>query len=68
MQVAGLAEVTYHGRAMSTADMGPYLLLLKRDGSVQIHSPKGVKPMNWHPKTDELTAFVEDGGSACYSR
>jgi len=61
VQVAGLAEVTYHGRATSTADVGSYLLLLKRDGSVQIHSPKGVKPMNWQPRTDEVTAFVEEG-------
>ncbi|MBZ9752843.1 endonuclease NucS [Deinococcus sp. HMF7604] len=61
IQVAGLAEVVYHGRAASTADVGAYLLLIKPDGSVQVHAPKGVKPMNWQPKTDELTAFVEDG-------
>ncbi|MBZ9715393.1 endonuclease NucS [Deinococcus multiflagellatus] len=60
VQVAGLAEVVYHGRAASTADVGAYLLLIKPDGSVQVHAPKGVKPMNWQPKTDEITAFVED--------
>ncbi|WP_342662502.1 hypothetical protein [Deinococcus apachensis] len=60
VQVAGLAEVTYHGRAASTADVGAYLVLLKRDSSVQIHAPKGVKPMNWQPRTDEITALVED--------
>ncbi|BDP44306.1 endonuclease NucS (plasmid) [Deinococcus aetherius] len=61
VQVAGLAEVTYQGRAASTADVGSYLVLLKRDGSLQIHAPKGVKPMNWQPRTDEITARVEDG-------
>lgn len=61
VQVGGLAEVTYHGRAASTADIGSYLVLLKRDGSVQIHGPKGVKPLNWQPRTDEITALVEEG-------
>ena len=61
MQVAGQAEVTYQGRAASTAEAGAYLLMLKADGSLQIHHPKGVRPMNWQPKTDRVTAAVEDG-------
>ena len=61
VQVAGQAEVTYQGRAASTAEAGAYLLMLKADGSLQIHHPKGVKPMNWQPKTDSVTATVEDG-------
>ena len=35
--------------------------MLKADGALQIHHPKGVKPMNWQPKTDSATAAVEDG-------
>jgi RecB family endonuclease NucS len=61
IQVAGEAEVTYHGRAASTAEAGHYLLILKRDGSLQIHHPRGIKPMNWQPKTDSVTATVEEG-------
>ena len=61
VQVAGQAEVTYQGRAASTAEAGSYLLMLKCDGSLQIHHPKGIKPMNWQPKTDLVTAAVEDG-------
>jgi len=61
VQVAGQAEVTYQGRAASTAEAGAYLLMLKVDGSLQIHHPKGVKPMNWQPKTDSVSAKVEDG-------
>jgi len=61
VQVAGQAEVTYQGRAASTAEAGAYLLMLKADGSLQIHHPKGVKPMNWQPKTDSVSAKVEDG-------
>ncbi len=60
MQVAGQAEVTYQGRAASTAEAGSYLLI-KCDGSLQIHHPKGIKPMNWRPKTDSITVRVEDG-------
>jgi RecB family endonuclease NucS len=61
VQVAGQAEVLYHGRAASTADVGAYLVMLKRDGSLQIHAPKGIKPMNWQPRTDEVMAVVEEG-------
>ncbi|WP_407572729.1 hypothetical protein [Deinococcus altitudinis] len=61
VQVAGQMEVTYQGRAASTAEAGAYLLIFKRDGSLQIHHPKGVKPMNWQPKTDSVSASVEDG-------
>lgn len=59
VQVAGEAEVTYQGRAASTAEAGNYLLLIKCDGSLQIHHPKGIKPMNWQPKTDHIIATVE---------
>jgi len=61
IQVAGQAEVTYQGRAASTAEAGAYLLMLEADGSLQIHHPRGVKPMNWQPKTDSVSAKVEDG-------
>ena len=61
VQVAGQMEVTYRGRAASTAEAGAYLLMFKADGSLQIHHPKGVKPMNWQPKTDSVSARVEDG-------
>lgn len=60
VQVAGLAEVTYQGRAASTAEVGTYLVLIKQDGSLQIHHPMGIKPMNWQPKTDSLVAQVQE--------
>ncbi|WP_309573088.1 endonuclease NucS domain-containing protein [Deinococcus sp.] len=60
VQVAGLAEVSYRGRAASTAEIGTYLVLIKQDGSLQIHHPTGIKPMNWQPKTDELVARVDE--------
>ena len=52
--VVGEFEVVYSGRAASTAEAGDYLLMVKPDGSVQIHSTTGVKPRNWQPRTDGI--------------
>lgn len=60
LEVAGAMEVLYQGRAASTADAGDYLLLLKPDGSLQVHGPRGIKPLNWQPHTDDL-AIESDG-------
>lgn len=61
IQIAGEAEITYQGRAASSAEAGNYLLLLKRDDSLQIYHPRGIKPMNWQPRTDSVTASVQGG-------
>lgn len=61
VQVAGEFEVLYSGRAASTADAGDFLLMIKGDGSLQLHSHRGVKPVNWQPQTDALDLSVEDG-------
>ena len=67
IMVAGELEVLYSGRAASTADAGDFLLILKPDGSLQIHGQRGVKPVNWQPKTDSLEVFVEDGSAVLLS-
>ena len=61
VQVAGECEVVYVGRAASMAEAGQYLVMVKRDGSLQVHGPRGVKPVNWQPRTDDLHVTVEDG-------
>ncbi len=61
VQVAAQAEISYVGRAVSLAEAGQYLLILKADGSLQIHGPRGVKPVNWQPKSDRITATLRDG-------
>ncbi len=61
VQVAAHAEVSYQGRAASLAEAGQYLLILKADGSLQIHGPKGVKPVNWQPRTDDIQVRLQDG-------
>ncbi|WP_240741744.1 endonuclease NucS [Deinococcus sp. KSM4-11] len=61
LHLAGELEVVYQGRAASMAEAGDRLLLIKPDGSVQVHGPRGVKPVNWQPRTDHLSAALEDG-------
>ncbi|HZJ08558.1 MAG TPA: hypothetical protein VFD39_02575, partial [Trueperaceae bacterium] len=61
LQVAGEFEVFYQGRAASVAEAGDYLVMIKSDGSVQVHSRRGVKPVNWQPQTDDLRVAIEDG-------
>jgi RecB family endonuclease NucS len=36
-----------------------YLILIKQDGSLQVHACKGVKPRNWQACTDEITLARE---------
>lgn len=67
VQVAGEFEVHYSGRAASTADAGDYLLMIKGDGSLQLHGHRGVKPVNWQPQTDALDLFMEDGTAVLFS-
>jgi RecB family endonuclease NucS len=47
--VAGNCWVDYHGRASSTLKPGERILVVKEDGSVLVHRPKGYEPVNWQP-------------------
>lgn len=60
VQVVGTCEVAYVGRAASFADAGDYVVMVKPDGSVQVHGDKGVKPLNWQPRTDDLWVGMDD--------
>lgn len=61
VQVVGTCEVSYVGRAASFADAGDYVVMVKADGSIQVHGYKGVKPVNWQPRTDDLWVGDDDG-------
>jgi len=41
--------VDYQGRARSTLNPGERILIIKEDGSVLVHRPKGYEPVNWQP-------------------
>jgi RecB family endonuclease NucS len=47
--VAGNCECRYTGRASSHLGWGERLILIKGDGSIQVHRPKGYEPVNWQP-------------------
>ncbi|MEX2534284.1 MAG: endonuclease NucS [Trueperaceae bacterium] len=67
VQVVGECEVLYQGRAASVADAGDYVVMAKRDGSLQVHGHRGVKPVNWQPQSDDVRVLVEDGSAVLYS-
>jgi len=47
--IVGSCKVEYMGRASSTLDFGERILIIKVDGSIQIHRPWDVTPVNWQP-------------------
>lgn len=53
-----LAE--YEGRGASRTTPGDKLVVVKPDGSVLVHSPRGFKPQNWQPDTEAVTVSIED--------
>lgn len=47
--IIGNCAVTYEGRASSKLDSGERIVLMKSDGTIQIHRPKDFMPVNWQP-------------------
>jgi len=47
--IVGNCWVDYRGRARSTLSPGERILIIKRDGSVLVHRPRGYEPVNWQP-------------------
>ncbi|HIE36633.1 TPA: DUF91 domain-containing protein [Candidatus Geothermarchaeota archaeon] len=52
--LVGNFSIYYKGRATSQISTGDRILILKEDGSLIIHRPKGYKPVNWQPHTDRI--------------
>jgi RecB family endonuclease NucS len=67
IQVAGESEIVYQGRAASVAEAGDFLVLVKCDGSLQVHGAKGIKPINWQPQVDDTQVLIEDGRTVLLS-
>ncbi len=67
VQIAGECEIIYHGRAASVAEAGDYIVLIKPDGTLLVHGHRGVKPVNWQPRCDELRPVIEDGRCVLYA-
>ncbi|MEM2840613.1 MAG: endonuclease NucS [Candidatus Bathyarchaeia archaeon] len=58
--VAGNCECRYTGRASSHLGWGERLVLIKGDGSIQVHRPTGYEPVNWQPP--QCTLHVRRNG------
>ena len=60
VQVAAECEIVYVGRAASLTEAGDYVVMIKHDGSVQVHGARGVKPVNWQPRTDDVRVLRDE--------
>jgi endonuclease len=61
VQVVGLCEVRYQGRAQSSLSLGERLILLKPDGTLLVHTATRIKPVNWQPPGAAFAASLEEG-------
>lgn len=58
--ILGTCYLEYEGRGSSRSSEGDVVTLIKQDGSVIVHGPKGFKPLNWQPDTSYLSATLRD--------
>ena len=61
IQILGESHVEYQGRARSILTNGERLVILKRDGSLLVHKPNGVEPVNWQPSGATFKIMIKDG-------
>lgn len=55
----GSCVTRYEGRAASATTPGDRLVMVKPDGSVIVHGPRGFKPLNWQPYTSSVEATLQ---------
>ncbi|MEM2905815.1 MAG: endonuclease NucS [Candidatus Bathyarchaeia archaeon] len=60
--VVGSCTVEYVGRASSKLSLGERLLIVKGDGSLLLHRPRGVEPVNWQPPGCRFNVGVSPEG------
>ena len=58
--IVGNCRCEYSGRASSSLDWGDRITLMKEDGSVQLHRPRGYEPVNWQPPGCIFSIFLEN--------
>lgn len=59
--ILGELRVDYFGRGSSELDYGERLLIVKSDGSLLIHRPTNVEPVNWQPPKSLYRAYIKKG-------
>ena len=58
--ILGNCRCDYVGRASSQLDWGDRIVLIKEDGSVQVHRPRGYEPVNWQPPGCTFSILLEN--------
>lgn len=58
--VIARCSVEYSGRAASTANEAPRLVVLKKDGTLLVHGATGRDPLNWQPRSEIYARSVDD--------
>jgi len=59
--VAGKCSAVFDGRIKSTLDKGDRILIIKKDLSIIMHGPIGVKPLNWQkPQAGPISFKAKD--------
>lgn len=59
--LVGQCSVEYRGRAESTLATGDRVILVKADGTLLIHNPNGLKPVNWQPPGCSFAVHTGEG-------
>lgn len=68
LAIAGRCRVDYQGRSATKTDQGDRFILVKPDGSVLLHGPRSVKPINWQPPGARFDVAVQDHQLLLFSR
>ena len=61
--VIAACSVSYEGRGKTTLDLGTRLVMLKKDGSVSVHSDdRAYKPLNWMLSPCDFVEDIDSNG------
>ncbi|QOJ79441.1 endonuclease NucS [Infirmifilum lucidum] len=58
--LVGECEIEYKGRASSKLGRGERIVIIKRDGSLLVHRPTGVNPVNYQPESSLVNVYSEE--------
>lgn len=59
--LVGGCSVDYNGRASSRLELGERVVMIKEDGSVLVHRPRGYEAVNWQPPGCIFHTRVKEG-------
>ncbi|ADG90478.1 endonuclease NucS [Thermosphaera aggregans] len=59
--IIGECYIDYEGRSASKLGLGERIVIIKQDGAVLVHRPKGYSPVNWQPSTTTIEVWLRSG-------